>query len=478
MTRADSTKPARYSRGQQITLIALGLLAVVSVFLLPRLVTEPWLQGERGEQRAVVVAPSANEVSPSSAAELKKYRQDSQNVLAEVIVIRDRLREQQVELWGAADFERAMGQVETGDERYSFGEYEAALELYREALVGVTELAERGKRTLAEAREQGLAALEAGNVTVATSASELASAIAPDDAQVQELASRLETLPGVVEALRRGDQARERDQLEEAREAYRQAAALDPRHRRAAQALANAETALTEREFRRRMSRGFEAMERGDHAAARTAFRQAGEVFPGHADVQAALAHVANRESLNRVGQQVQGAAELEQREEWAQALTLYEALIEQDPSLAEVRARLVPVRVRAELDRRLESLLEDPLRLTDPKEYRKAEAALADARGLGAAGARLNDQVSRLEAAMAATRSVVDVVLRSDNQTQVVLYPVAELGRFQETSVRLRPGRYIAAGTRQGYRDVRVEFTITGQPVDDPIVVQCEEPI
>jgi hypothetical protein len=35
-----------------------------------------------------------------------------------------------------------------------------------------------------------------------------------------------------------------------------------------------------------------------------------------------------------------------------------------------------------------------------------------------------------------------------------------------------------VAAGTRTGYRDVRVEFTITGEPLNQPIEVRCEEPI
>jgi hypothetical protein len=69
-------------------------------------------------------------------------------------------------------------------------------------------------------------------------------------------------------------------------------------------------------------------------------------------------------------------------------------------------------------------------------------------------------------------------VVFRSDNQTHVVLFRVADLGRFQQVSVKLRPGKYVAAGTRSGYRDVRVEFTVTGEPGDEPIAVRCEEPI
>ncbi len=68
--------------------------------------------------------------------------------------------------------------------------------------------------------------------------------------------------------------------------------------------------------------------------------------------------------------------------------------------------------------------------------------------------------------------------MFRSDNQTHVILFRVAELGRFEQVSVKLRPGKYIAAGTRSGYRDVRIEFTVTGERQEEAIVVRCEEPI
>jgi hypothetical protein len=71
-----------------------------------------------------------------------------------------------------------------------------------------------------------------------------------------------------------------------------------------------------------------------------------------------------------------------------------------------------------------------------------------------------------------------VDVVFRSDNETHVILFRVADLGRFEQKSVRLRPGKYVAAGTRSGYRDVRVEFTVTGEPMEGPVIVRCQEPV
>jgi len=59
-----------------------------------------------------------------------------------------------------------------------------------------------------------------------------------------------------------------------------------------------------------------------------------------------------------------------------------------------------------------------------------------------------------------------------------VTLFKVARLGTFEQTSVSLKPGRYIAAGTRSGYRDVRIEFTVTDKGFDSPISISCSEAI
>ena len=84
----------------------------------------------------------------------------------------------------------------------------------------------------------------------------------------------------------------------------------------------------------------------------------------------------------------------------------------------------------------------------------------------------------SALDRALRQSTTAVDVVLQSDNLTDVTLFRIAKLGLFAQTTVQLRPGRYIAAGSRMGYRDVRFEFTITGEPLAQPIQVRCSEQI
>jgi hypothetical protein len=71
-----------------------------------------------------------------------------------------------------------------------------------------------------------------------------------------------------------------------------------------------------------------------------------------------------------------------------------------------------------------------------------------------------------------------MEVSIVSDTLTDVTLNRIGRLGKFDRRVLEIRPGRYVAVGTRQGYRDVRIEFTVEpGKPLA-PIQVRCEEAI
>jgi tetratricopeptide (TPR) repeat protein len=266
--------------------------------------------------------------------------------------------------------------------------------------------------------------------------------------------------------------------LATAKSAYQAAAQADPAHKRAAQALAEVKKDIVESQFRGHMTAGYAALDKNEFDQARSQFLRAGEIYKGNHSVEQALALVANREGQVGISRQIDRAAEFEAREEWQKAVQIYESLLQQDPSLVEVKVKLIPARVRSELAERLSAIIADPLKLSASAAYRNAQQALSDARGIPNPGEQLRGQIEAVEQLLQTAVSSVKVVFQSDNQTDVTVYRVARLGQFEETTLQLKPGKYIAAGTRQGFRDVRVEFTITGAPLDSPIVIRCEEPI
>ncbi|MDH3266850.1 MAG: hypothetical protein OEM25_07790, partial [Gammaproteobacteria bacterium] len=61
---------------------------------------------------------------------------------------------------------------------------------------------------------------------------------------------------------------------------------------------------------------------------------------------------------------------------------------------------------------------------------------------------------------------------------TDVSIYKVGKLGSFETHQLDLRPGLYVAVGSRPGYRDVRLEFRVAPEIDMQPVVVRCEEAI
>jgi tetratricopeptide (TPR) repeat protein len=476
----DKQSPTSHSKQQGMQKLVIGLLLVAVaavVLLLPNLVNEPWIAGPS----ASTPVADKTAVSPSTAAEKTKYRQDSQVTLAQIIAVRDRLNKQSVERWADFEFRQAMALIEKGDEQYGYGNYRESLDSYQQSLAQLKSLEELGQQTLTRALADGLAAIENAaqtDISIATAAASLAMAIAPDDKQSQQIEQRAAVLPDVIEQLQNADKLLAAKQLNEAKGAYQKAVTLDPQHILAAAALSSTKQAIVEERFRNAMSQGFSALDKDNFAAANQAFKKAGTVYANHPSVAQALSQVKTRQSQILVNRKMVQASGHENSEQWQQALDIYQSLLATDPSLTAAKVRTIRVKVRAQLDSQINKILADPLKLVSPSLYDSGQRLLKDARGITKPGPVLTQQIADLNKTLRQSRNSIDVVLQSDSLTDVTLFRVKKLGAFKQTSVLLRPGRYIAAGKRLGYRDVRVEFTITGEPMPDPILVSCSEAI
>lgn len=92
--------------------------------------------------------------------------------------------------------------------------------------------------------------------------------------------------------------------------------------------------------------------------------------------------------------------------------------------------------------------------------------------------GPRLEDQKQELSRLLKRAATPLKVQLVSDNATDVAIFKVGKFGRFSIHELELRPGTYVAVGSRLGYRDVRLEFKVAPEIETKPIVIRCEEQI
>jgi hypothetical protein len=54
----------------------------------------------------------------------------------------------------------------------------------------------------------------------------------------------------------------------------------------------------------------------------------------------------------------------------------------------------------------------------------------------------------------------------------------VARLGRFSDKTLQLKPGNYTLLGSRDGYRDVRVQFSVRAGQAPPSLGISCTDKI
>ncbi len=231
-----------------------------------------------------------------------------------------------------------------------------------------------------------------------------------------------------------------------------------------------------EAEFVAAMSRGLAALETDRWQTAREAFETAVSLRPGAPEAADGLARAGAGERRSLVNAGTRRGLELETSEAWAEAEQAYANVLAVEPEAAAALEGLERADRRAKIDAQLEYHINNPQRLSSPQVFDDAAELLARARALDPRGPRLEGQLSRLEAVLVAASTPVPVVLVSDELTEVVIYRFGRLGTFSHRELSLRPGTYTAVGSRDGFRDIRVQFNVRAGAPPQPVTVVCTE--
>jgi len=423
-------------------------------------------------------APAGGDASPWSDAQQARARREAQDVLQPLLDLQFALQERGVEQWEGAEFARVTALATQGDALYKNRQYAEALAHYKEGLAALQALEKSQPQVLQKMLEQAQQAIDKDDTTAAGSALAIAALIAPDSADIAKLQQRLAALPEVLTLLEQAGTAEATGDLAQAQTLLQKAVALDPQHARAQEGLKRVSASLSNRGFNAAMSEGYAALKAGQYDSARKAFSNAAKLQPGSAEAASALKEVAAVQTAQRLTALERQGAKEEQQEQWQKALATYEQARKIDGGVLFASEGLRRTQARAQLDKKLRTALDDPLRLSEPAIAAATRTLLAEAKLVSPRGAALAGQIKRLDDILRQAETKIDVTLRSDNATDVAVYKVAKLGRFQEKALALRPGKYTAVGTRDGYRDVRQNFTVTHDAAPAPVSVICNERI
>jgi hypothetical protein len=222
---------------------------------------------------------------------------------------------------------------------------------------------------------------------------------------------------------------------------------------------------------------GFAALGAGRLEEARAAFERARAARPNGVEAADGLKRVDAAMRGRGFGTLRTRAEDAEADERWDEAITAYSSIVRADPSQAFAQEGRDRARARVDLNNSLQAIIDRPDLLASPDARAQAATLLQSAQQISSPGPVLRLQMARVSALLPEFEKPVHLSLVSDGFTQVTIMNVGTFGGFTRRDVELKPGRYTVIGSREGYRDVRRDISVSpGQT--QTISVSCYEPI
>jgi serine/threonine protein kinase len=470
-------------RTMAISLAVLVLLLIGVVFVLPKTVSVDDAPSEVSGS-ATNDSESAEDEGEEIDAELPERdervvaRSEADEVLGRLLSMMSTLEQRAVQRWGGLRFKQAQAIYEEADAAYLARDWATATEKYGETIEVVEPLLEEVDRVFAATYSDAQAALEDANTLDALRLFELAVAISPSHAGAQAGLTRARNLDSVLALTERGTTFERDLELVAAQQSFRQAVDLDPEWQPAQEGLQRVNTEINQMEFDQRMTEGLIAISDGHYDAARAAFRMAQSLQPESREPSDGLLQVEQEIRLNQISAYEQQALQQEEDEQWSAAVETYDKILEIDDNLEFANQGKQKALQLTQLHEQLDEFIAEPDSLSASSTMQKATMMVVDITRMSDVGPNLGAKRDELSRLLKRAATPLQVQLVSDNATDVSVYKVGKLGSFETHELTLRPGKYVAVGSRPGYRDVRLEFLVGPEQEARPIVIRCEETI
>lgn len=229
--------------------------------------------------------------------------------------------------------------------------------------------------------------------------------------------------------------------------------------------------------FKRYISEGLRAFRNKDYVTAKTALEKAQALRPYSTEVKQKLVLVNDAIKQQQTDEKLQAARTAETKEQWDKAIKAYNKVLQAAPSLQAA----VDGKNRAEKYQKYmkftQFYLNKPEALHSDKNLAKVKRFLKQAPSISPKGPKLASQIEKLNQLVQKIQIPVAVTIESDKNTEVEIYRVGKLGRFNTKELTLRPGNYTVVGWRNGYKDVRKKISVEpGKPLTATII--CTEKI
>ncbi|MCY4094942.1 MAG: hypothetical protein OXG05_07430 [Gammaproteobacteria bacterium] len=482
--RTEPPSPPQKKRSFPWTIV-LVLLVVAGAFVAFRYVpTQLTYQSETANSTASSSeSPTNSEVSdvdqvlPYRDIELQRAQESAKAILAEFAELQDQVEAEQLGLRNHRQtYDEIIDAANQADASFARREYDQAISEYQDATTQLSKYVFEHETAFEEAFEKGYIALVDRDLNVARDQLRQAQEIKPDDASLGLALARLEKLPQVNSLIRESERAKYRSDFEQAELLLLNAQEIDPETQGIDEALREIRRIQQDADFRSVLTRAYTALGENRLHDARRGFESALRMRPGDSGATTGLNEATNRLGNMTIGELKEAAERYERYGDLRSAMGVYSEALEIDNNLQFALDGYERTQTTIRILGTLERILADPDSLSSNEEFESAQQTLKDAREHEAINASYSSKVDKLEKLIEVASRPLQIVLVSDNEMEVRLATIGDLGPFERKELTLRPGRYLLTGSGNGCRDVRK--TIVVAEGMEPISIVCIEPI
>jgi hypothetical protein len=437
---------------------------------------EPKEHERRSDETAATDAQQSGVNAHSEQPEAGK--EQAERKLAELVLARKGLDDKGVSQWGVSQYATMVERNEQADNLLMRRQYAEASKKYDEALDAANELNAQTGAVLKRHMTEGREALAQADGKRAGDKFRVALMIEPSNQEARRSLKRAENLDTVMALMASGKQHEQQNKLSLAHADYQQALRLDPQSDEARQAVRRSGNLIARHQFRQFMSSGFEAYHKGDYQRAQAAFLSAKKIRPDSQEAKDALAQVDQGFRLTRIESLRNQALAAEKAEDWNGALEAYTRVLKLDGAIQFALLGKERSQNRIRITKHIDYYLNKPHVLESDQMLANAILLLEEASSVEPKGPQLTNLVTNLAQVIKTAKTPVRVSLESDNLTEVAVYKVGRLGKFDAYNLNLRPGTYTVVGTRDGYKDVRLQVIVKPDRQELRVSVKCSEKI
>ena len=477
------TKRSNLIKGVTLIIAFIALVAG-GLWLWQYLPTKPSEQGptqmstreeDQPESEKAMETPEELPQAAPDPAKIAAGKKEAEEQLAEFMQLNQALEAKGVSHWGNQIYVEMTQLSKDADRLLLESNYTAAAEKYAAAAASAQTLVDKIEPVLKQLLAEGQMALEEGNGELSEEKFSIALMIDPENQFAQHSLERAKNIDAVRRLLESGNRHEEAGKIAFAHADYQEALRLDPESKEARQAVTRVKGQIRDAEFQLLMSEGLTALHRKDHQLARAKLLKAKSFRPESQEVKDALAQVDQSIRLARIKTYRQKAADAEKAENWQQALDAYLQVLKIDANVLFAAQGKEYAQNRIRIDKRINFFLQQPAALESDLQLENAIALIEEIKEIEPKGPQLKERLERLVHIVRAAQTPVIIIIESDTLTDIAVYKVGKIGRFESRELSLRPGTYTIVGTRDGYQDVRKKITIKPGQSTLRVTIRCE---